>query len=217
MFKRRTASRQAATVVPAAVQAATAGAANDRLVAQIKELGDQIDSYTSSADKYFGLVGTLGIATVAVVARPDGRSDVLNSIVLAAPLILLVILHYVAQILTERGARVGVKRAIEDHLSRLDPRSEVRIETRLRNVVGQKRLSVIVSMILFGFVAAGATVGGFEAAHEFDHDRFGRISWSLLAGVVLMLLALAMSTAEMLVADSNGYREASGWLRRCAF
>jgi hypothetical protein len=198
--------RQRAAVRPAAEEGPTPSGSSDRLFAQIKELSDQIDSYTSSADKYFGLVGTLGVAALAVLAR-DGRSGVLNSIVLATPLVLLIILHYVAQILTERGARVGVKRAIEDHLSTLDVTSEVQIETRLQKVVGQKRLSVIVSMILYGLVAAGAIAGGFESAHSFDHGSFGRASWGLLTGVVLMVLALATSTVEMLRAEPNGYHE----------
>lgn len=195
----------------------TADVSKERLFAQVKELSDQIDSYTTSADKYFGLVGTLGIGALAVVARPDGRSQVLNSILLASPLILLVILHYVAQLLTERGARVGIKRAIEDHLGRLDLKSEVQIESQLKEVVGQQRPSVIVSMFLYLLVVAGAVVGGFQAAADFDHHSFGRTSWSLLIGLVLMIIAVLISTVEMLRADRSGYRNTTARLKRCVF
>ncbi|GAA0585857.1 hypothetical protein HPO96_10745 [Kribbella sandramycini] len=176
----------------------------DRLVAQVKELADQIDSYTASADRYFGFVGTLSIGLLAVLARPDRSSAVLAVVALIAPLALLVILHYVAQIMTERAARIGMKRAIEDHLAKADPESEMRLETQLASVASQLRPSVWISMVLYFLVVLAACAGAASAAYHRDGDHLGWTSILITVAVLLMLAATATATLEMLRAETNG-------------
>lgn len=179
-----------------------------RLAAQVKELADQIDSYTASADKYFGFVGTLSIGVLAVLARPDKDSEVLAVVALIAPFALLVILHYVAQIMTERAARIGIKRAIEDYLAQFSPRSEVRLETQLATVVSQRRPSVWVSMGLYLLVVLGAGASAGFAAYHRDGDHFGRTFIVLVVAGSLMLAATVTATLEMVRAEAKGWKAA---------
>lgn len=173
-----------------------------RIVDQCKELADAIDSYTTSADKYFGLAGTLGVGALAVLAKTD-NSPAWHAVIVVSPIILAVILHYVCQLLTEKAARVGTKEALEEHLATLLPGVGIELEKHLSQTVGQKRRSVRVSIVLYAAMITVTSVGAFRAAMTLDGEVRGTAFWSLAVALLLMGIAIGASITEMLTAHAS--------------
>lgn len=184
----------------------------EHLVAQCKELADSINSYTTSADKYFGLVGTLGVGASAVLTG-EVKSETLLAVIVVSPVVLAVVLHYVCQLLTEKAARSRTKQALEERLAEIQSSGQFRLEEHLSEIVSQKRWSVVFSTILYGFLMVALCIGAFRAALSLDGNALGLTVGSLALALVLTLFAVAVSGREMMGAHDAALSRARCTLR----
>lgn len=175
------------------------------ILGQLDELSDQIMGYTIAADKYFGLAGTLSVAALGASLKSDGPSPVLDFIVIASPFALSFLLHYVSQLMTERAARVGVKRALEEEVGARVDSAYVRLESILNRSVGQKRGSVWVSMTLFALILLASFLASAIRVLDLRQSMSEWAPAGLLAAAILMVIALFVVILEMLRAEGISY------------
>lgn len=169
------------------------------LADQCRELSDSIEAYTIAVDKYFGLVGTLGIGALAILVGNSSSEKVL-AVIVVLPIVLAVILHYVCQLLTEKAARSGAKQALEERLAVIAPGGQFKLEEHLSTVVGQRRRSVIISILLYGLFLIALVFGAGRAAISLDGGVCGRVFWGLTVALASLSVALGVSAREMLTA-----------------
>lgn len=174
----------------------------------IAELSGEIQAYTSLADKYFALAGSLLIGSLGVLASAQGQRFV-TGVAIAAPFGLIAILHYVTQLLTEKAARIGMKRAAEDKVRELDPAGRFSTTLVLARSVGQRRPSVLLSMVVYVMAAVAAIV---LCVHAIASSKLS--SQSALIAAILGALALLVATAvtaivELALAEKRAYRDSS--------
>lgn len=178
-----------------------------RIMEQCKELSGSIESYTTAADKYFALVGTLGVGAIVALAK-ESSSQILQSFIVASPILLAIILHYVCQLLTEKAARAGMKQALEERLSTLQPGGILEIELHLSRTIGANRPSVVISVLLYSAVLVGTGIGAVNASIVLDGNHHGKVFWVLIFAMVSMAGTVIISASEMYRAHDRGLRGA---------
>lgn len=194
----------------------------DPALSQIEALGGQIAEYTAAADKYFALAGTLSVAILAAALRaPSGAQStgpaigLWDAVILASPFALAFLLHYVAQLWTERAARVGVKLALEDLVTRTALVPYVTLERILAQSVSQRRLSVKISTGIFGAILLAVfTLGGYRAVHLFDAIDASWVSYAYYMTALAMLLDLLLVNREMRRAERIAFHASQERLSR---
>jgi hypothetical protein len=169
------------------------------MLEQCRELSRQIQTYTHSADKYFGLATTLTVATITVAL-----SNKFELAVVGLPFALGGLMLYVVQLMTERAARVGMKRYLEDALREMGYAFALE-ERCLDRVVSERRASVKFSTALYacGYLAT-CVFSVLAAANYGDHGR-----WLVVVTVVLLIVlsaGVATAVVELQRADGEAYR-----------
>ncbi|MFC8190875.1 hypothetical protein ACFUMH_04325 [Cellulomonas sp. NPDC057328] len=177
----------------------------DGMRSLIEQLSAEIREYTALSDRYFAFAGTILVATLGVLAGNNG-DEFRGAISIAAPFAFLGILHYVAQLQTEKAARLGMKRAAEERLLTLLPGAHLATVAILESCVGQRRTSVKLSIAVY--IAAVATTVGLLVRGMSDskliHDS-PLLSAAVVASLVLLAVAAGSSTMEMLRAEASAY------------
>lgn len=150
----------------------------------------------------FGLVG--------------GREPVL----ILLPFLVTALLIYMLQLITEYRARLGIRRAIENHLTKLPVNERLVSGTVLAAVVGSRRVSVEWSAGLFALgVVAVDLVAGVAAYREFglgSNDDNDWWRWPAFLGYVIVLLlslgSLVPAASEARAAEDLAYDETTSLL-----
>jgi hypothetical protein len=174
----------------------------------IEELSGEIREYTALSDRYFAFAGTLLIGVLGVLASVNGER-LATGVSIAAPFALLAMLHYVAQLQTERAARIGMKRAAEEKLLSLVPAGRFSTVAVLGRSVGQRRPSVLLSIGVYAIAAAVTIV---VCAHNVDRTVLSESpvsSISVLAALVVLTVTATASAVELLRAEGQAYRASS--------
>lgn len=170
----------------------------DFVIEQYRELSRQVQTYTHSADKYFGLATTLTVAAITVAL-----SNKFELAVVGLPFALGGLILYVMQLMTERAARMGMRRQLEDRL-RANGYMSALEELCLNSVASERRASVIFSTGLYAFGYLATCVFSVLAAAKYD--EYGH--WLVVITVVLLtVLTCGVATAvlELQRADDAAY------------
>ncbi len=173
------------------------------LQTQVMELGKQIQEFTLSADKYFGIATSLIVAALTLALTRD-YSDAL----IALPFALGGILLYAMQLFTERAARAGMRRALEQKL-----RSEymyffAAVEDCLDGSVNQRRASVVASTFLYGVAMLGAIVAAIVLAVRRGETVGVWLPWLVTVASVLIIAGMLLAYRELSSAQERAYQYA---------
>lgn len=170
------------------------------LLAAINDLGKQIQDFTLSADKYFGLATTTIAAAVALAAAQK-----LPAALVALPYALGGILLYVMQVFTERAARMGMRRFLEDHLQQHAPFWYARQGACLSMAVSQRRASVRVSVSLYAATYLSACIIAIVATRKIKEVPANLLTSLSAIAIAAMTLALVVAALELDRAERLAY------------
>jgi hypothetical protein len=172
-----------------------------RVVVAISEVAKQIQEFTMSADKYFGLATTTIVATVGLAV-----SQKLPAALVALPFALGGILLYVVQLFTERSARMGIRGFLEDRLRQTKGYWYANQNACLSAAVSQERHSVRVSTALYAVTYFGSCLISVRAASKIE--AVPGIPLAVIVSVALLSLsaALIISMRELTRAYATAYQ-----------
>jgi hypothetical protein len=170
------------------------------LLAAINDLGKQIQDFTLSADKYFGLATTTIAAAVALAAAQK-----LPAALVALPYALGGILLYVMQVFTERAARMGMRRFLEECLQQHAPFWYARQGACLGEAVSQRRASVRVSVGLYAATYLSACIIAIVATRKIKGVPADLLTSLSGVAIASMTLALIVAVLELDKAEGVAY------------
>lgn len=170
------------------------------LLAAVNDLGKQIQDYTLSADKYFGLATTTIAAAVALAAAQK-----LPAALVALPYALGGILLYVMQLFTERSARMGMRRFLEERLRKHESFWYVRQDECLGKAVSQRRASVRVSVGLYAATYLSACIVAIVATRRIKGVPANLLTSLSCVAIAAMTLALIVAALELDKAETLAY------------
>lgn len=149
----------------------------------------------------------------------DGRKPVMITL----PFLLSGLLVYMLQLITEYRARLGIRRAIEDHLSDRPIADRLISASVLERVVGTRRSSVLTSGALFSLAVVAVDGMALPAAYGVFWSSPARVSgWWRVCGVgyylalAFSLVVLVIASIEANQAEDRGLREARRIIDRSA-
>jgi hypothetical protein len=177
------------------------------LHAQVMELGKQIQEYTLSADKYFGLATTVIVATLTLTV-----SNNYPAVVIALPFALGGLLLYVMQLFTERAARAGMRRAFEEQLRARYSYYFAAVEQCLDEAVSQKRWSVIASTVLYTLALGASFFVSMRTAIEVEQDVGNWLPWAVGSSLIAISAAMVIALRELQRAEDQAFASATALL-----
>ncbi len=171
------------------------------LLVAINDLGRQIQDFTLSADKYFGLATTTIAAAVALAAAQK-----LPAALVALPYALGGILLYVMQVFTERSARMGMRRFLEERLQQHAAFWYARQGACLGMAVSQRRASVRVSVGLYAATYLSACIVAIVATCKIKGVPTNLLTSLSGVAIAAMSLALIVAALELDKAEDRAYK-----------
>jgi hypothetical protein len=171
------------------------------LLAAVNDLGKQIQDFTLSADKYFGLATTTIAAAVALAAAQK-----LPAALVALPYALGGILLYVMQVFTERSARMGMRRFLEERLQEHPAFWYARQGACLEEAVSQRRRSVHISVGLYAATYLSACIVAIVATRRIKGVPADLLTSLSGVAITFMTFALIVAALELDKAEALAYQ-----------
>jgi hypothetical protein len=165
----------------------------------IADLSKQIHEFTFCADKYFGIALTTIVAVAGLAVAQK-----LPAALAALPIAIGGILFYVLQLFTERAARMGMRRYLEEWLQKRHGQWHMAQESCLREAVSQERASVKISTILYGMTYLVSCVVAVRASAGMSSGA--PVAAVFAVAYLLMCVAMLIAIKEMARAEEAAYR-----------
>lgn len=175
----------------------------DAALQEASDLSKQIQEFGLGADKYFAVATTITVAAMTL-----GITGKLPAALIALPFAIAGLLMYVVQLFTERAARVGMRRYLEQYLREQHGHWFSTRENCLDVAVNhERRPSVKISTALYAAGYLGMCWLAVSAAMGMTSDHFWRYALPCAVGAGLAIMAVAMGSAyrELTRADDVAY------------